>query len=396
MASICLYFQVHQPNRLIPYDFFQIGEHAFYEDDELNGGVLSKVSDRCYLPANKLFHDLIEEHGDKFKLTLSLSGVFLEQCEHHRPDVIYSFQQLIKTGRVEVLAETYYHSLSCLLTASEFEQQIKMHAEKVEKLFGVSPKVFRNTELIYNNSLAGQIESLGYKGIIAEGIPDLLGDRSANRLHRAPNVDKIVTLLRNRSLSDDIAFRRTDQGWGEYPLSPKTFAGWLKEQKGSSCNLFMDYETIGEHQDTSTGVFEFWKGWIDEAVQLGISFETPSEVIANNEVAGIYDCHEWTSWADHECDLSAWRGNVIQGEAMSKIHELEQDVAEREDADLTHVWRKLQTSDHFYYMSTKTGTDGAVHQHFSPYPGPYDAYIYFMNALSDLQLRVKRTPLPGS
>ncbi len=393
MASICLYFQVHQPNRLIPYDFFQIGDHAFYEDDKLNGEVLSKVSDRCYLPANHMFQKLIEKHGDQFKLSLSLSGVFLEQCEHHRPDVIYSFQQLVKTGRVEILAETYYHSLACLLSPEEFEAQVKKHAEKVEQLFGVKPKVFRNTELIYNNALAATLEKMGYDGVIAEGIPAVLGERSPNRLHRAPNVDKIVTLLRNRQLSDDVAFRRTDQGWKEYPLAPQTYAEWLSEEKGSSRNLFMDYETIGEHQDTSTGVFDFWNGFVDAAVGLGLKFSTPSEVIAENEVAGVYDCHEWTSWADHECDLSAWRGNVIQGEAMAKINELEADVAQRKDDDLTHVWRKLQTSDHYYYMSTKTGTDGDVHQHFSPYPGPYDAYIYFMNAVSDLQLRVKRTPI---
>lgn len=395
MSAVCLYFQVHQPNRLIPYDFFQIGEHAFYENDQLNADILNKVADRCYLPANQLFQQMIERHGEDFKLCFSLSGVFLEQCEHHRPDVIYSFQQLVKTGNVELLTETYYHSLAYMVSTEEFDQQVQKHQAILERLFGIKPKGFRNTELIYNNELAAHVENLGFQVMLAEGLESVLQGRASSRLHRAPNVKRLVTLLRDRGLSDDLAFRRVDPNWSEYPLEAGHFVDWLVAKRGTSHNLFMDYETLGEHQDASTGVFEFWGSMIDGCIKQGLKFRTPSEVVEEGEVAGVYDCHQWSSWADISCDLSAWQGNVMQREAMEKIHELENEVNKRGDEDLCHVWRKLQTSDHFYYMSTKGGSDGDVHQHFSPYASPYDAYIYYMNALSDLQLRVQRTPVRG-
>jgi len=390
MPDICLYFQVHQPNRLIPYDFFRIGEHAFYEDDGLNAEVLSKVAEKCYLPANAMFRRLIEESDGRFRMALSISGTLIEQMQHHRPDVLKSFQELVATGGVELLAETYYHSLAIVHSKKEFGRQVEMHLDKIEEVFSVRPRIFRNTELIYHNAIAAQAETMGFDGILAEGVDWVLNGKSPNHLYRAPQVSKLKTLLRNATFSDDLGFRFSDKNWPEYPLAPERFAEWLLASPGDVVNLFMDYETIGEHQWTDTGIFDFWEKLPDAVAEAGGQWITPSEAVDMHRVASEYDCHWPTSWADAERDLTAWMGNVMQQEAIAKIHRLEEAVLAAKDADLAHVWAKLQTSDHFYWMSTKGGTDGGVHSYFSPYSSPYDAYIYFMNALADLQIRLKR------
>lgn len=387
--GVCLYFQVHQPNRLIPYDFFRIGEHAFYEDDGLNGQILSKVAEKCYLPANEMFCRVIKATDGKFRMALSISGTVIEQMEAHRPDVLDSFRELVSTGCVELLAETYYHSLAVLHSKKEFERQVGMHLDKLETVFNVRPRVFRNTELIYNNNIAAQAETMGFDGILAEGVEWFLNGQSPNQIYRAPNVNFIRTLLRNPGLSDDLGFRFSDKNWSEYPLTPDKFAAWLMNSRGGVINLFLDYETIGEHQWTQTGIFDFWEALPQAVMDAGARWITPSEEVDFLRPAGRYDCHLPTSWADAERDLSAWMGNVMQQEAIAKIHRLEQEVTVAKDPELAHMWAKLQTSDHFYWMSTKRGTDGGVHSYFSPYPGPYDAYIYFMNALADLQIRLK-------
>jgi alpha-amylase len=390
MPDICLYFQAHQPNRLIPYDFFRIGEHAFYEDDGLNAEVLSKVAEKCYLPANAMFRRLIDESDGRFRMALSISGTLIEQMQHHRPDVLESFQELVATGGVELLAETYYHSLAIIHSKKEFGRQVEMHLDKIEEVFSVRPRIFRNTELIYHNAIAAQAETMGFDGILAEGVEWVLNGKSPNHLYRAPQVSKLKTLLRNATLSDDLGFRFSDKNWPEYPLDPDRFAQWLLEAPGDVVNLFMDYETIGEHQWTDTGIFDFWEKLPQAVEEAGGQWITPSEAVDTHRVASEYDCHWPTSWADAERDLTAWMGNVMQQEAIAKIHRLEEAVLSAKDPDLAHVWAKLQTSDHFYWMSTKGGTDGGVHSYFSPYGGPYDAYIYFMNALADLQIRLKR------
>jgi alpha-amylase len=390
MPHACLYFQVHQPNRLIPYDFFRIGQHAFYEDDGLNAEVLSKVAEKCYLPVNALFKKAIEKTHGRFRMTLSISGTVIEQMQHHRPDVLKSFQDLVATGSVELLAETYYHSLAILHSKKEFERQVERHLETLESVFHVRPRVFRNTELIYNNAIAAQAETMGFDGIMAEGVPWVLNGQSPNHVYRAPYVTRLKTLLRNAPLSDDLGFRFSDQNWSEWPLTPEKFAGWVKQAPGDVVNLFMDYETIGEHQWKDSGVFEFWEKLPEVMLDQGVHWVTPGEVVDLFSAHREYDCHWPTSWADAERDLSAWTGNVMQQEAIAKIHRLEEEVLAAKDPDLAHVWAKLQTSDHFYWMSTKGGTDGSVHQYFSPYSSPYDAYIYFMNALGDLQVRLRR------
>jgi alpha-amylase len=390
MPDVCLYFQVHQPNRLVNYDFFRIGGHAFYEDDALNAEVLSKVSERCYLPANRMFTELIKRHGGQFAMAMSISGTVIEQMEHHRPDVLDSFRELVATGHVELLAETYYHSLACLHSAKEFERQVELHLEKLEQVFHVRPRVFRNTELIYNNATAAQTETMGFDGVLAEGVPWVLNGRSPNFLYRAPRVSRLKTILRNSELSDDVGFRFSDASWAEHPLTPEKFAQWLAEAEGDVVNLFMDYESIGEHQSRDSGIFGFFEGLPGAVIDRDLRWVTPTQLTQLYRASEEYDCHWHTSWADAERDLSAWMGNTMQSEAIAKIHRLEQDVLAVGDPDLTHVWAKLQTSDHFYWMSTKGGTDGGVHQYFSPYGSAYDGYIYFMNTLADLQVRLKR------
>lgn len=391
LPSPCVYFQVHQPFRLIEYDFFRIGEHAYYENDWLNQQVFEKVAEKCYLPATRLFRRLIDETDGRFRMALSFSGVVLEQMERFRPDVLEAFQQLVSTGAVEVLGETYYHSLSSLYSQVEFQRQVGMHREKVRALFGVEPRVFRNTELVYSNALAAEAEALGFEGILAEGVSWLLGSRSPNYVCRPPQESGIKTLLRNPGLSDDIGFRFSDRDWKEYPVTPRKFVGWMRKHEGDVVNLFMDLEAIGEHQWEDTGIFDFWRNFARLTLHLGGRFVTPSEAIATFKPRFAYDCRQPTSWADYERDVSAWLGNVMQQEAAAKIHALEPEVLATKDAALIHAWAKLQTSDHLHYMSTKGGTDGMVHGYFSPYDSPYDAYIFFMNALADLQIRIQRS-----
>jgi alpha-amylase len=390
MPDVCLYFQVHQPNRLLPYDFFKIGENATYEDEAMNLEILNKVAEKCYLPANRMFQRLVEQNDGRFRMALSISGTLIEQLERHRPDVLESFKDLVASGSVELLAETYYHSLSFVHSNKEFDRQVDMHLEKLEDVFHVRPRVFRNTELIYNDAIAAKAETMGFDGIIAEGVEWNLDGQSPNFLYRAPTTARIKTLLRNIPLSDDLGFRFSDRNWPEFPLTPEKFASWLTECEGDVVNLFMDYENIGEHQWEDTGIFEFWKTMPEAVAEAGLQWVTPSEAVELYRASREYSSERLSSWADAERDLSAWMGNVMQQEAIAKVHGLEHKILAVNDPALTDTWAKMQTSDHFYWMSTKGGTDGSVHSYFTPYPSPYDAYIYFMNVLADLQIRLRR------
>lgn len=392
MPSVCFYFQVHQPFRIKKYSFFDIGNDHFYEDADKNREILDKVSEKCYLKTNQKMLELIHRHQGKFRISYSLSGVFIEQCENYRPDVLQSFIDLAKTGCVEFISETYYHSLSFLFSKKEFKRQIEEHAQKIKQYFGQTPVIFRNTELIYNNELAVFMEKMGYKGILCEGVDRLLGQRSPNFLYQPVGTKKIKALLKNYRLSDDIAFRFSDRNWAEFPLTADKFASWVHKIAGNGevLNLFMDYETFGEHQWESTGIFEFLDHMPSEIMKHpDFDFKTPSEVIAENTARDQYDAHEFISWADIERDLSAWKSNSMQEEAFSKIYALEKKVMAIGNQDLIDIWSKLQTSDHFYYMCTKFWADGDVHKYFSPYDSPYDAYIYYMNVISDFEITVK-------
>ncbi len=388
MTSVCFYFQVHQPFRIRPYSFEEIGQNHFYEYAEQNKSILNKVADKCYLRTNKLLLELIRKHEGKFKISYSISGVALEQFELYQPEVIQSFQALVETGCVEILSETYYHSLSFFYSKKEFDRQIAKHKEKVMELFGLIPTVFRNTELMYSNEVASYISNLGYKGILCEGVDRLLHGNSSNYIYQTPNQEPIALLLKNYSLSDDMAFRFSNRDWAQYPLTAPKFAKWVHDTAGNAetINLFMDYETFGEHQWPETGIFDFLEYLPSEILKHpDFDFKTPSEVIASYPKRGVYDVPYPTSWADSERDLSAWLENRMQQQALHSIYSLEKGVLETGNADLIHTWGKLQTSDHFYYMSTKFWSDGDVHKYFSPFDSPYDAAIFYMNVLSDFK-----------
>lgn len=386
MPSVCMYFQVHQPNRLRHYKYFDIGEQHYYEDDKANRDILLKVANKCYLPTNALLLDLLREFNGAFKVAFSLSGVFIDQCKRFCPEILDSFKHLAETGFVEFLDETYYHSLSFLFSHEEFRQQVKKHRDLITQEFGQVPTTFRNTELIYNNAIAKEVENLGYTTILAEGAEKALGWRSANFVHQPVNCEKIKLLMRNYSLTDDVAFRFSNKGWSGYPLYADKYARWLHALDGNAetVNLFMDFETFGEHQWADTGIFEFLRKFPHEVLQHPqFCFMTPSEVSKNIRSAGTVDVHEYMSWADMERDLTAWYGNELQKDALETIYGLESKVKAADNDELTHTWRSLQTSDHFYYMCTKYAADGDVHKYFNPYHNPYDAYINYQNIVSD-------------
>lgn len=397
MPSLCLYFQVHQPYRIKKYRVFDVGhDHSYFEDfsnTNLNNvKILKKVAEKSYLPANKLFLSLLKKHKD-LKISFSFSGVVLEQFSHFMPEVLTSFQKLVDTGRVEVLSETYYHSLSFFYSKSEFESQVDLHKNLIKKLFKVTPKVFRNTELSYTNELAQWADDKGYLGILAEGWDSFLGWRSPNFLYKPQGTKKIKLLLKNYKLSDDLAFRFSEKTWKEWPLSTEKYAQWINSLNGNAhlVNLFMDYETFGEHQWADSGIFDFLEHFPAEILKHpDNNFVTPSEATKKYPDMDTVDVPYVVTWADTERDLSAWMGNSIQNFALNKIYELEPKVLETNNHKIINDWRKMQTSDHFYYMCTKWFSDGDVHKYFNPYESPYEAFITFMNTYSDLRLRVKK------
>ena len=392
MVSVCMYFHAHQPHRLKRYGMFEIGVHSNYFDDEANEKILHKVSKKCYLPTNTLLRELIDEHQGDFKVSFSISGTIIEQLEQHRPDVLETFKELAQTGHVEFVSETYYHSLAYQYSKEEFEHQVHRHREKIQEHFGQTPTVFRNTELIFNNELAGYVEGMGFKGILAEGADHILGWRSPNFVYKPANTDNIKVLLKNYKLSDDIAFRFSNQGWEEHPLSVQKYAQWINANNGNGelVNLFMDYETFGEHQWEDTGIFEFLRHLPGELLSHPDNdFVTVSEAVDRYEVRGEFDAHEFISWADLERDLSAWLGNKMQTNSIEALYQLEERIKSTGDETLIRDWRALTTSDHFYYMCTKWFTDGDVHKYFNAFDSPYEGFIAFMNALQDMKLRLQ-------
>ena len=390
MVSVCFYFHVHQPYRLRRYTVFDIGKRHDYFDTRKNLEILDKVTKKCYIPMNNLIMSLIHNHD--FKAAFSFSGVVLEQFENHAPEVLQSFQDLVKTGNVEVIDETYHHSLAFMYSKEEFVEQVKMHRKKIFELFKVKPEVFRNTELIYNNDVAKLVEKMGYKGVLAEGADHILGWRSPNFLYRPKGTKDIKLLLKNYRLSDDIAFRFSNRGWKEWPLNVEKYVKWLNAANGNgnTVNLFMDYETFGEHQWSSTGIFQFMSALPREILNHpDNNFKTPSELIKSYDVQAELDIPHIISWADLERDVSAWLGNKMQQSSIKELYMIEKDILATHDKKLIDDWRNLQISDHFYYMCTKWFSDGDVHKYFNPYDNPYDAFITFMNVFNDIVIRLR-------
>ncbi|MBO5494079.1 MAG: glycoside hydrolase family 57 protein [Pyramidobacter sp.] len=386
MPSICFYFQVHQPYRLRHYSFFDIGQDHFYEDVEANRTILDKVARKCYLPMNALLLKMIKRWEGRFKVSFSISGVAMDQFAEYQPEIIDSFRALADTGCAELISETYAHSLAALFDPDEFRAQVKMHDDLLMKHFGVTPHVFRNTELIYRNDIAQMVEDMGYDAILTEGADHILGWRSPNFMYSPQSCNRLKLMLKNYRLSDDIAFRFSNRGWEEWPLTTEKFANWAHAVNGNGelINLFMDYETFGEHQWAETGIFDFMEA-LPAAIFTSpdMDFVTPSEAAKRYSPVAKVDVPNAISWADVERDLTAWLGNDMERDAIEACYALKDKVMATGDEGVIRTWRRLQTSDHFYYMCTKWFSDGDVHKYFNPYGTPYDAYINYMNVLSD-------------
>ncbi|HSX36232.1 MAG TPA: glycoside hydrolase family 57 protein, partial [Patescibacteria group bacterium] len=392
--AIVLYLHVHQPYRVRHYTIFDAGvNHRYfdapYDDRTSNERIIHKIAEKSYIPTNRRLLQMLNDHP-QFRLSLSITGTVLEQLEAWAPEALQSFKDLCATGRVEIVGETYYHSLAFFYSRAEFERQVDMHAKKIKELFGQTPAVFRNTELSYNNDLAYWADKAGYKGILAEGWDKVLGWRSPNFVYQPTYTKKIRLLMKNYKLSDDIAFRFGDHNWEGWPLTADKFTHWLNSTpEATNFDLFMDYETFGEHQWDDSGIFGFLEHLPNEWLKTeGNTFMTVSEAIDNFEPTDRVDMPYTVTWADTERDLSAWLGNSMQSASITALYELEQRIIDTGDVDLIGDWRKLTTSDHFYYMCTKWFNDGDVHAYFSPYETPYEAFIYFCNALKDLKLRL--------
>ena len=387
--SICLYFQVHQPTRLRLYRFFDIGKDSHYYDDFANRTILRRIAQKCYLPMNAQLLEQIKRGKGKFKVAFSISGSALEQFERYAPEVIDSFRALAATGSVEFLSETYFHSLASLASYSEFEHQVLKHKAAIERLFGVTPTAFRNTELIYSNAIGEMVYDLGFKTVLTEGARHIMGWQSPNYVYTCDTQPKLKVLLRNYGLSDDIAFRFSNRGWADWPLTADKFLGWLKEADGELINLFMDYETFGEHQKVESGIMDFMK-YLPEAVLAdgGFEFVTPTQAAKAHKPVGGIDVPDAISWADEERDVTAWLGNELQNDAFSKLYGLTEKLSILNDPVLWSDFGHLQESDHLYYMCTKFFSDGEVHKYFNPYDTPYEAFINYMNVISDFQIRL--------
>ncbi|MBO4992889.1 MAG: glycoside hydrolase family 57 protein [Alistipes sp.] len=391
MKTVCLYFQVHQPWRLKVYRFFNIGKDHNYLDDFTNRAIMQKVARQCYLPMNALLLKLIKENKGAFKCSFSITGSAVEQFRAYAPEVLDSFRALAETGCVEFLAETYSHSLAALSSKEDFVEQVKLHSKMIKEEFGKKPVAFRNTELIYSDEIGAMVSELGFKTVLAEGAKHVMGWKSPDYIYTNAIDNRLRVLLRNYKLSDDIAFRFSNQGWDQYPLTADKFAQWIADENGEVINLFMDYETFGEHQKATTGIFDFMKALPKAVLKKGdICFSTVSEAAKASQPVGVLHCPHVMSWADEERDVTAWLGNELQNEAFSKLYALKDKVKALKSADFDYVWNFMQTSDHFYYMATKWLSDGDVHSYFNPYGSSYEAFINYMNVLSDFEIEVEK------
>lgn len=386
MKTICFYFQIHQPFRLKRYRFFDIGNDHYYYDDFQNEEIIRRIAERTYLPGNRAILDMIKSSGGKFKVAFSISGTALEQMEIYTPEVIDSFKELAQTGNVEFLAETYAHSLASLGDEEEFKAQVKKHQDKIFTLFGVKPKVFRNTELIYSDDISDIVYRMGFRGMLTEGAKHVLGWKSPNYIYTSSVQPQLKLLLRNSRFSEDLSMRFSNYSWNEYPLTADKYMSWIASTPESEqiiC-LFMNYEVLGSLHQAETGIFEFFKALPRFAAEKGISFSMPSEVFTLLKPVDSISVPYPMSWVDEEKDCSSWMGNILQQEAFHKINEIGERVRLSDNRRILQDWTYLQSSDHFYYMNTKRG-----HVGFSPYDNAYDAFNNFMNVLSDFMLRVK-------
>ncbi|HTD52767.1 MAG TPA: glycoside hydrolase family 57 protein [Thermoanaerobaculia bacterium] len=391
MIPVCLYFQVHQPYRLRRYNYFDVGREHQYFDEEKNRQLLGRVAEKCYRPATAMIERLLERH-EKFAVSFSLSGCLLQQFRDGFPDLLETFRRLASTKRVEFLAETSHHSLAWLASREEFSAQVALHRDRIAQEFGVEPVVFRNTELIYSDELAAFLEEKGYRGVLADGVEPLLAGRPPNHVYRAATPGGLPLLLRDYRMSDDIAFRFSDVRWSEYPLTAEKYDRWVSGLSGDVLSLFMDFETLGEHQWKETGIFQFFEAWVGRHLSHSDArFVTASQAIEQLPHGDPLSAPRLLSWADEARDLSAWQGNELQRDSLRRLFALENRVKNAGSPALLTDFRRLTTSDHFYYMATKSYGDGEVHAYFSPYESPYEAYMAFVHVVSDLERRLSRS-----
>jgi alpha-amylase len=393
VIAVCLYLQVHQPWRLKKYDYFDVGRDHDYFDDAANGEIARRVARRCYRPAASLLAALLERHSS-FAVSLSFSGCVLDQLARFAPEALDGFRELSLLPRVEILAETSHHSLASLVSLRELREQVAAHSRKIQAILGRQPRVFRNTELIYSDDVARFAETAGFTAILADGVPPLLGAGASSPRHvyRAATPGGLPLLLRDFRMSDDIAFRFSDRSWAEYPLTAEKYERWVAGSRGDVLSLFMDFETFGEHQRAETGIFDFFEDWVARHVARGGKFLTVSEAVAAAPLSGRLSSPGFVSWADEARDVSAWQGNELQRDALSRLFALENAARASKSETALEDFRRLTTSDHFYYMATKRRSDAAVHEYFSPWETPYDAYMAFRHVLTDLERRLPSLP----
>lgn len=398
MRAICLYLHIHQPLRYREYSIFDVGNDSNYYNDNFYGRqsnerIFKKVAKKSYYPMLNLLLQNMQKHPE-FKVSFSITGTWLEQAEKWEPELIDLIRDMVNRGQCEIVGETYYHSLAYFYNLDEFSDQVKMHAEALNRIFGVKPKVFRNTEFAYNDSLARWAETEGYEAILAEGWDKILGWRSPNHVYRPVGCEKLKLLLKNYRLSDDIAFRFSNRSWSEWPLTAPKYQKWLDDDclRGNLINLFMDFETFGEHQWQDTGIFDFMNtlipSWLNEYEN---KFVTVSEAAKVEEPVAEISMPDTITWADTERDLSAWLSNSMQCSAMDQVYALREKILDTHDEKLISDWRHLTTSDHPYAMCTKYWNDGDVHAYFSAYASPYEAFMYYMNVLRDIEYRIGNT-----
>ena len=391
--SICIYFQIHHPERLRKYQFFDIGKKHNYFDNYANRSELEDLAENCYLPANALLLDLIKKYEGKFKVAFSISGSAIDQLEMHTPEVIRSFQELAQTGQVEFLAETYSHSLASLSEdTDEFELQVKRHSAAIKELFGKKPVTFRNTSLIYSDKIGKRVADLGLKTMLTDGAKHVLGWKSPNFVYKNALDENLNLLLKNSKLSDDIAIRFSDRNWSEYPLTSEKYADWVSHslQDTEVLNLFMNYEVIGHYNRTESGIFDFLRYFIQQiAENPNYQFLLPKEVTKKHTAKDILPVPYPISWTDEERDITSWLGNELQKEAFTELFKIQPLVKKKKNAELNEDYSRLQASEHFYFMRTKLFSGADYHKYILPYESPYEAFINYMNVLSDFIERVK-------
>jgi len=391
--SICIYFQIHHPERLRKYQFFDIGKKHNYFDNYANRSELEDLAENCYLPANALLLDLIKKYEGKFKIAFSISGSAIDQLEMHTPEVIRSFQELAQTGQVEFLAETYSHSLASLSEdTDEFELQVKRHSAAIKELFGKKPVTFRNTSLIYSDKIGKRVADLGFKTMLTDGAKHVLGWKSPNFVYKNALDENLNLLLKNSKLSDDIAIRFSDRNWSEYPLTSEKYVDWVSHslQDTEVLNLFMNYEVIGHYNRAESGIFDFLRYFIQQiAENPNYQFLLPKEVTKKHTAKDILPVPYPISWTDEERDITSWLGNELQKEAFTELFKIQPLVKKKKNAEINEDYSRLQASEHFYFMRTKLFSGADYHKYILPYESPYEAFINYMNVLSDFIERVK-------